>query len=147
MVFHYPHIIRHVCLYNYLTENSCQQPNTVLLLTFNIFAIFVPWNHDLLSKILNFAGVKFHDFLQFLTIFYYYKYDTDTCISHISNYSKKIRVSVTYLILTTLPNYRKIYIQWDFCFLFLLKSCKKYLPNVLQWLNREVKYPQKVILC
>ena len=46
----------------------------------------------------------------------------DTRISRISTYSNEIRVSVTYLIIITLINNRKIDIQWDFRFLFLLKS-------------------------
>ena len=47
--------------------------------------------------------------------------DNDTCISHLFTYSNEIRVSVTYLTTITLINNRKIDIQWDFPFLFLMK--------------------------
>ena len=50
------------------------------------------------------------------------KYDTDIGILHISIYGIEIRVSVTYLIPITLISNRNIDIQWDFCFLFLVKS-------------------------
>ena len=49
------------------------------------------------------------------------KYGIDICISHISINSNKIRASAIYLITITLFNNRKINIQSNFCFLFLLK--------------------------
>ena len=52
------------------------------------------------------------------------KYDTDTCISHMSTYSNKIRVSVTYLITNTLINNRKINIPSDFSFLIFTDIAK-----------------------
>ena len=53
------------------------------------------------------------------------KYDIDTRISQISSYSNEIRVSVTYLITITLISNRKVDIQRDFRFLFLMKSRNK----------------------
>ena len=50
------------------------------------------------------------------------KSDIHTHISCVSTYSNEIGVSVTYLITITLINNRKIDIQWDFCFILLLKS-------------------------
>ena len=52
------------------------------------------------------------------------KYDINTHMSYISAYSHETRVSVTYLITITSINNRKIDIQWDICFLFLLKITK-----------------------
>ena len=46
------------------------------------------------------------------------KYNIDTRISHISTYSNKTRVSVTYLITITLINNRQTDIQWGFRCLF-----------------------------
>ena len=51
-----------------------------------------------------------------------WEYDIDTRISHVSTYSNEIRVFVTYLITFRLINNRKIDIEWDFRFLFSLKS-------------------------
>ena len=52
------------------------------------------------------------------------KYDIDTCISHMSTYSNKIRVSVTYLITNTLINNRKINFPSDFSFLIFTDITK-----------------------
>ena len=109
-----------------------------------------PWKATL--KVLSFTGIKFCDFRNFWPFwrnFVLYprkvsnhkiaklnscrvwdsifpniwsKNYVDTRILRISTYSNEIRVSVTYLITITLINNRKIDIQWDFRFLFLLKS-------------------------
>ena len=53
------------------------------------------------------------------------KYDIDTRTSHVSTYSNENRVLVTYSIIVTLIRNRKIKIQSDFRFLFLLNLWNK----------------------
>ena len=93
--------------------------NFVTLQFVAIFAKFCDREKSQNHKIVKSNTCRLWDFL-FPNI--WLKYDIDTGISHISSYRNKIRVSVIYLLTVALINNRKIDIQWDFCFLLLLKS-------------------------
>ena len=113
------------------------------LTIFTKFCTYIKFQNQKIAKP-NTHKIKYLLSLRFSFPNIWLKCDTDTHISHISTYSTKIRVSVTYLITITLT-IEKLIFNGNFVSYFYWNRKIKYLSNVLQSPNHEIKYPQNVI--